>query len=101
MEKNFTDKHKGGVMDNDGAEAGFRMIDMSDENGYGSTDKAAVQSKGKGTYDPQPKSAEPINYSGVEDFGEERFSGHKGATPLGPEANRKGATEIGGEGRVF
>jgi hypothetical protein len=80
MEKNFTDRNRGGKMDSDGSEPGFRMIDMSDENGYGSTDKSAVTSVPSGTYNPQPKSAEPINYSGVEDFGDERFSG---GSPLG------------------
>ena len=65
---------------------GSRMIDMSVENGYGKpSDKA--NSKGSGTYDPQSKSADPINYSGTENFTDERFAGSKSATPLGDQSN--------------
>ena len=79
---NFTDKNKA-HKDNDGSEAGFRMIDMSDENGYGSANKDF--SKGAGTYDSQSKSGSPINYSGMDNFGDERFAGHKGATDIGDQ----------------
>ena len=79
MERNFTDKNRGGVMDNDGSEAGFRMIDMSDENGYGSTDKGAVSSKSGPSFVSNSKSADPINYSGMENFNDNsRFTGDIG-----------------------
>ena len=98
MTNNFTDRNKT-KFDNDASEGGFRMIDMSDENGYGSANKDF--SKGSGTYDSQSKSSDPINYDGTENFTEDRFSGDMGGqTRIQASSGRKkDSIETGGNNK--
>jgi hypothetical protein len=70
--------------------AGANLIRMNVENGYGTCDYEKFLNNGSGTYDPQAKSADPINYSGMEDWGQEKYSGGSPLPRLNESASGTG-----------
>lgn len=80
MEGNFTDKNK--HTDHNKSEAGFRLISMPKENGFGRVGIDSVMSNnGTPNYTPAPNRA-PINGDGLDNFGSEsRFAGDQGGQP--------------------
>ena len=76
MTNNFTDRNKA-IHKKEFSPEGGRIIDMSEQNGYG--DAFSDFARGAGTYNPQAQSAQPINYSGMENFSDnDRFTGDMG-----------------------
>ncbi len=86
MEKNKSSRS----IRNEGGARYFDAAGMSDMGDAGGD----IFSKGSADYDAQAESASPMNYDGMQDFKDERFSGREGQpSPLGNEPEY-GKTEI-------
>ena len=85
MTDNFTDRNKSVKQSN---ATGGRVIRMNWENGYGGVDYSKIMDgTGSATYDSQPKLADPINYSGKENFTESKYAGGDGQSRINASGN--------------